>query len=495
VDSAWGLGVSLDYARFIERTSTAADRWSRLAAERPATLYLWYRTSPRPLVPLGSENNVSGGNPPRTVSGMTVISVDASGRLAEFVAVPEWTQPQGERPPVNWQVVFDAAGLSSTAFAPVAPQWVPTTFADTRMAWEGRISEQPEHPFRIEGASFAGKPVAMFLSGPWSESSRSAPAPTSFFNTVIREVAGLVMPGLMLAATLLARANVKRGRGDRRGAFRSASLMFVASLAAWVLGASHIGMLGPDTARFFAAIGRALFDAGLLWLTYLGLEPYVRRHSPDSLIGWTRLIAGSWRDPRVGRDVMIGVCAGLAMTLFFAAHNLIPPLAGRPEPMPIAFDPNVLMGTRAVVSRLIQQFTNAITSSMLGMVGIVALLNWLKRPWLATIAAIICFTPVVISGMFPQGTPILDLVIGACICTTFVITIVRFGLLATMTALATHFVLLRAPLTTDFSSWRGPYGLWFLATVAILGLGGCYLARRGAAAGNQLSRSYATQGA
>jgi hypothetical protein len=335
----------------------------------------------------------------------------------------------------------------------------------------------------------------MFLSGPWSESSRSAPAPTSFFNTVIREVAGLVMPGLMLAATLLARANVKRGRGDRRGAFRSASLMFVASLAAWVLGASHIGMLGPDTARFFAAIGRALFDAGLLWLTYLGLEPYVRRHSPDSLIGWTRLIAGSWRDPRVGRDVMIGVCAGLAMTLFFAAHNLIPPLAGRPEPMPIAFDPNVLMGTRAVVSRLIQQFTNAITSSMLGMVGIVALLNWLKRPWLATIAAIICFTPVVISGMFPQGTPILDLVIGACICTTFVITIVRFGLLATMTALATHFVLLRAPLTTDFSSWRGPYGLWFLATVAILGLGGCYLARRGAAAGNQLSRSYATQGA
>ena len=80
--------------------------------------------------------------------------------------------------------------------------------------------------------------------------------------------------------------------------------MFVVSLASWLLGASHVGVPGPDTLRFFGAIGRALFDAGLLWLTYLGLEPYVRRHSPDSLIGWTRLIAGSWRDPRVGRDVM-----------------------------------------------------------------------------------------------------------------------------------------------------------------------------------------------
>ena len=137
VDSAWGLGFSLDYARFIERTSAAPDRWSRLAADRPATLFLWYRTSPRPLIPLGTESDVTGANPPRTVAGMTLISVDSSGRLAEFVAVPEPIQPQGDRPSVNWQMVFDVVGLAPAAFAPVAPRWVPTTFADTRMAWEG----------------------------------------------------------------------------------------------------------------------------------------------------------------------------------------------------------------------------------------------------------------------------------------------------------------------------------------------------------------------
>jgi serine/threonine-protein kinase len=480
-DSAWGLGVSLDYARYVARTSSAPDRWNSLAAERPAALYLWYRTSPRPLVPLGTENDITGSNPPRTVAGMTLVAVDTSGRLAEFVAVPDPVQPEGAAPPVNWQRLFDAAGLPASSFTPVAPGWVPTTFADTRMAWEGRLPDQPEHLFRVEAASFAGKPVAFFLSGPWSHSARSAPAPPPFFNVVIQNLAGIVMPGLMLAAALLARYNVKRGRGDRRGAFRAATIVFLASLGAWIIGRSHVGMVSADLERLFGAIARGLFDAGLLWLTYLGLEPYVRRHSPDSLIGWTRLIAGRWRDPRVNRDVMIGVCAGLAMTLLYAAHNLIPPLFGRPEPMPISMDTDLLLGTRVVIGRLIERIVNAVSSSMLGVVGIVALLHWLKRPWLAAIAAIVCFTPVVIAGMFPPGTPVLDVLIGASICAAFVVIIVRFGLLATMAALATHFVLLRAPLTTEFASWRGPAGLWFLGTVAVLGLGACYLARAGPA--------------
>ena len=50
-------------------------------------------------------------------------------------------------------------------------------------------------------------------------------------------------------------------------------------------------------------------------------------------------------------------------------------------------------------------------------------------------------------------------------------------LVATMAALATHFIFLRAPLTTELNSWRGPIGYWFLGTVALLGLGACYIAR------------------
>ena len=57
------------------------------------------------------------------------------------------------------------------------------------------------------------------------------------------------------------------------------------------------------------------------------------------------------------------------------------------------------------------------------------------------------------------------------------------GLLATIAALATHFILLRAPMTTDLSLWWAPTGLIDIGFVLALGLGGCYLAARDAPAG------------
>jgi hypothetical protein len=142
---------------------------------------------------------------------------------------------------------------------------------------------------------------------------------------------------------------------------------------------------------------------------------------------------------------------------------------------------NLLLGAREVIAYLLFRIGNAIQAAMLCVVAVVALLILLKRPWRVALAAIICLTPVAINGMFSQGTPLLDIALGTALMTVFIFTIVRFGLLATIAALTTHFVLLRAPLTTDLGSWRGPLGLWFLGVVAVLGLGACYLARSGSA--------------
>jgi hypothetical protein len=489
-DSSSGLGFSLDYARYVGVTFTDADRWRRLRVDRPESLYYWHRTSPRPLVPLGREYTVAPLNPPLTVAGMTLTVVNPAGRVSEFIAVPEPSREDAAMSATDWSPVFDVTGLPPSAFASVAPRWVPLVFADERAAWEGRLPDSPDHVFRVEAAAFGGRLVSIVVTGPWSRAARSGPAGTPLFNRVLQIVQAIVMPGLMLAAALLARRNVKAGRGDRRGALRAASVIFLAVMAAWVLN----GLIGhaDDIDRAFAAIGRALFDAALLWLTYLGLEPYIRRYSPDSLIGWTRLIAGTWRDPRVASDVMTGVSAGLAMTLLYAVHNVIPPLAGRPEPMPITMDPNVLLGTRSVLAYLLNRGTDAVQGAMLCVVGFVALRIWLKRPWIAALAAIVCFTPVAVNGMFPPGTPVLDLALGTALMATFVYTILRFGLLATTAALWTHFILIRAPLTTDLSSWRGPLGLWFLGAVALAGLGACHLAHA-ARAIREPPRTYASQ--
>jgi hypothetical protein len=137
---------------------------------------------------------------------------------------------------------------------------------------------------------------------------------------------------------------------------------------------------------------------------------------------------------------------------------------------------------------------------MLGVVGIVTLRMLTRRlpqwsaPWLqAPLIGVVIYAPVVVAGMFSPGTPWLDLAIGAGITGIFVVMIVRFGLLATTAALATHFILLRAPLTTDFSSWRGPLGLWYLAAIALFGFGAVYVGRTGAR--SRFSRSGVTSSA
>jgi len=446
---------------------------------RPETFFFWYRTSPQLLVPWGSEHQIGRANPPLTTAGMTLVAVDANGRLSEFHAVPHPRSPGTPAKPADWKVLFTAAGLDAERFVPVPPALVPPFYADQRQAWEGPLPDRPEHTIRIEAAAAAGEPVYFALAGPWSESAREVKAPPSSFSRVVSGLASIIMPGLMVVGAVLARGNIKAGRGDREGAFRVAAFVFGVSLLAWVLGASHIRSPGVEIGRIFAAVGRGLFEAGVLWVTYLGLEPYVRRHAPDSILGWSRLVAGHWRDPRVGVDVLVGVSAGLAMTLFYAVHNVLPPLAGFLEPMPLVPSESSMNGVRYILSGIATELTDAVVSGMLGVAGVVGFVLLLRNRVLAVLAAIVCFTPVVIDGMFPGSTPWLDVAIGACIITIFILTIVRAGLLSAIAALFTHFVLLRAPITTDLSNWHSTIGIWHIGVVLAAGLGACYYARRG----------------
>jgi hypothetical protein len=477
---AFGLGRSEDFARYVDRTSQAPDRWNLLRRGRPETFYLWYRTSPRLLVPVGNNEPISGFNPAMTVAGMTLVVVDGSGRLSEFLAVPQPVEAGGTpAKPMDWGAVFTAAGLDMASFTEIPSTWVPPVYADERRAWEGPIAELPGQTFRVEAAAFHGRAVSFALVGPWSRSSReSRPLAPSRFTAFLNAFTGLVMPGLMVAAVALAWFNLKAGRGDRRGAARAAAVIFALDLAAWVIGTVHVGAFGRDFQRFLAAIGDSLFTAGLLWLAYLGLEPYIRRFSPDSLIGWTRVFKGQWRDPQVASDVLLGVCAGLGMTLFYAAHNLVPPLFGRPEPMPLfPGDFLSLLGVRFVLSRILGTAANALSSGMLAVAGVVTILIFAKRKWLAHIISSVIFVWVVIQSMFNPGTPMLDLAIGLGIIAIWTGVILYGGLLATVAALTTHFILLRAPITTDFNSWRATPGITYLLVIGGVGLLAAYLAR------------------
>src|SRR5215471_15409890 len=71
----------------------------------------------------------------------------------------------------------------------------------------------------------------------------------------------------------------------------------------------------PAGSLFGMFVGFALSMGALLWVLYVAVEPYVRRRWPHTLITWTRLLSGEFRDPLVGRDILIGCAGGMVLNL------------------------------------------------------------------------------------------------------------------------------------------------------------------------------------
>jgi hypothetical protein len=71
-------------------------------------------------------------------------------------------------------------------------------------------------------------------------------------------------------------------------------------------------------------IGVGLLFTAISWVAYVAVEPLVRRVNPHMLVSWTRLLAGKWDDPLVGRDLLLGVALGLAADWIGGLENLLP---------------------------------------------------------------------------------------------------------------------------------------------------------------------------
>jgi hypothetical protein len=69
----------------------------------------------------------------------------------------------------------------------------------------------------------------------------------------------------------------------------------------------------------------SLFWAVFGGLVYCALEPYVRRWWSEYLISWSRLLAVDFRNPMIGRDVLIGgalACSTLLVSFLGESINV-----------------------------------------------------------------------------------------------------------------------------------------------------------------------------
>jgi hypothetical protein len=279
-------------------------------------------------------------------------------------------------------------------------------------------------------------------------------------------------------AALIARRNLAANRADRRAAARVAMALMIASTVAWLASAHHFASPDIELNSFGAVLLHIVFQGGALWVLYLALEPYARRFWPDGLLGSTRLLSGRIRDPRVGRDILVGVALGAAILVTELAHVWAAQALGTPLQPIFGVAVNTLAGPGHIVERWVAWGNDALLSVLFITLTYVVLRLLLPRSWMALPAG-----TVLITAISNGGTA----VSGGWLETVFVVSqtalifggIFRFGLLAVAVALFAGDMATAAPLTLHASAWGAMPSTVTLGALAALALFGFYASRAG----------------
>jgi serine/threonine-protein kinase len=463
---AHGFAYDRDYLQYVEDKDKSPARWeNRLGNMQPPAIVFWYRESPRPLEPAAFGGGaVDPDDPPPMVSGMVSVTLDPQGRLTEFNAVPpQVDKASGEVPPPDWKHLFDAAGLDMQRFSADAPQWTPLGICDARAAWTGVLPNGPPSPVRVEAAAWRGKPIYFQIVGPWTRPKRMQ---SFMINASMKDIAiiGLVVSGLLLlAAALMARHNIRRGRGDQRGALRLAAFTACVYMLIWIFGGSYVPDFG-ELMLFIGALSQALLMAGAVWVLYMAVEPIARRRWPHSMIGWNRLLAGGIRDPLVGRDMLVGLTFGTAAAVV-KLNQLALLGSGAMPSATVQLGP--LLGVSGAVAAVLMLIPSCVLQALAWFVLIFILRVVVRRDWLAA-GAFVALYMALNYGLATPSSPVVAALFGGLATALLVFTMVRFGLVALIAAFFVNVLLLLFPITSDFSVWYAGASLFALLSVAVM---------------------------
>lgn len=381
------------------------------------------------------------------------LSMDSQGRLRGMdIGGGRDYSDTGTARDVDWAPLLVAIGASSPPVPSVSRRWPPAFYADTRAAWTATIDGIPHE---IEAAALRGRPMSLRV--------RRAGAPDEL--SQFPEIPGLTtlaiivttLLGVPVALAVMARRNLRLGRGDRRGAFRLAAFTFAAT-GALSLASRH---WNPEVPFLFAigvvvALLLPLLIAFLTWVTYMAVEPYVRRRWPGLLIGWTRLLDGRFRDGLVGQALLIGVAAG---TFLVAVNAIVVRLN-----VWLGVDGYAYYGQWYFLAGALWSVVSAdigvILIGLLGLGRIVFRRDWAAWLLLWIALSLLNFVGAILS--LPRSVALPEAFAIGAISTAL---LYRFGLLSFVIAAMVAGVLTNSPLTLDSTRWYFWRGAWPVAIV------------------------------
>ena len=483
-DTASGFATDLGYFDWLRREQATPTRLDLVTQGRTSVVSYWWRSSPSTLVPVGQTGaqvqiggSVSLSDPPRTTPGMLSLQLDTLGRLTWLDVVPD---PVGEArgsTAFEWPRLFELMGLEMVEFRSVPPRLTPDRYADERVAWQGAFPEDAGTSLRIEAAALGGHPISLrrfTADAPLEPPVAPSSSPGSGFRlglaaaVVVGVAFILVFLTVIFGGLYVAQRNIRNGRGDTRGARRLAYGLAVSLGATWLFGEHTYSP--SDINDFFRMLVVAGALGGLTWALYLAVEPFMRRHAPEALIGWTRFIDGRLADPLVGRDLLFGCAAGVLLRLL----DLVPlALSARAETAG-----NYLGLPIGSVTELFATVVGSATISLLLALGLSFLygLSFVatgRRAWLAYAGWLVLFAApgfigggLTINGIRPSATS-LTAIVWALSWAVWLFVLFRPGILVFLAMSTTATLLTLSLPTLDFSSWY--------SQSMVAGLGGFFI--------------------
>jgi hypothetical protein len=454
-------GFGLDHDARAEARENAAGEEVVTKSGRFSPIVFGYRENPVE-VPSATFRKIDpfGSDPPLEVEGMARVVLESDGRLRELTLVAPYRTRGTAAGEAEWASLFAAAGLGDARRAAVAPELRPPVGGDRQEAW---LVEAGEEMVRVEAASIRGRPVWFRVVTPWARPADPARAPATPFEHAYRYVFGMVLAAGLAVGAVLALRNWRRGRGDRRGAFRLALFTLVYT-AAFALRWDHFRDPTIELWVVLALLMGASFIGLVFWVWYLALEPYLRNRWPGTLISWSRLLHGRFSDALVGRHLLIGVIAGVAVVLVVQTAIIVPPLFGAPAPMKPAQSLEALSSWSEAISTLLFVLPASVAHAFLG--AIVLLLAHLvfRRRWIAVVV-LFAFMALTIELRTTLEAEIAARLACAAIATW---TLTRNGLVAFATMFFTGMMFVALPVTVDISAWYFARGL--VAPVVLVAL-------------------------
>jgi serine/threonine-protein kinase len=457
--TANGFDLDANLINWIDTHDNSATRW-----KAPDQIEFWYRQSyrefdQRQILGPETQGRVSSTDPPMEDAGMILVYLSPYGKLQHLQVVTQRkpAAPAGTHE-MDWNPLLLAAGLDPAKCASSAPHRTPPAYADSVAAWTTPMPDRPGVTLQLDAAAYAGRPIYFNKDGPWSP----APGVASAGSPDRIEIAfALVIVGsLLVFGSALAWRNLRRHRADMQGSWRLAAFVFSVVMITWVFGSTHQAQ-SWEAYNLTLALAWASLSALFLWMMYIALEPFVRRRMPELLISWSRLLAGNFRDPMVGRDLLAGAAVALLSRMLGRIDIPYAMLRRLPPPAPSSPIPILVTTAPSAVAHVLSLVSNSVFNGLAFLFIFVIFQRIVRNKWAAA-AVFVAFW--LLKGILQGGTAPPAVIGNLLSLMLLVALLMRFGILAVVVEVFFESIQL-APFTMQGSVWYAWMG-WF--SVAIM---------------------------